>query len=354
MTDKIKSRNSNNFDFLRIYFTFVVFIAHLVGLPGIQGLDFFFYFFPKDVAVPSFFIISGFLITSSYVRANSLKEYFIKRARRVLPAYIFVISLSGVFLSLISQYSIFEYFKNIGLYRYLAANLTFLNFIEPCLPGVFTKNNSLCAVNGSLWTLKIEVAFYLTIPILVFITKRINKKYVLFIAMYGMSILYRNGLQYLSNRENIELFNILSRQLPGFFSYFISGVACYYYYDLFLQHKRKLFMLGILLFMFEYVMSWEILTPFALSLIVLTIAFSFKKLNNFGKFGDFSYGVYIFHFPIIQLAIHLGFFDNRQNPYIVFCCIIFIVSCMGFLSWHLLEKPFMECRYISKIGRKRS
>lgn len=338
----------NNFDFLRIFFAFIVVIGHLIIISGVDDFIKILPYFNTYISVTAFFIISGFLITSSYLRTNSIKLYLKKRAQRILPAYIFVILISGLFLSFFSQYSFSEYFSNYGLYRYLAANLTFLNFIEPCLPGVFVGNNYNCVVNGALWTLKIEVCFYLVIPILISITQRINKKYIFFIAIYCTSILYKNLLEHLSVQHEVALYAILGRQLPGFLSYFISGIACYYYYDYFIQHKNKLLILGLFLFTMERIIDWEIFTPFALSLIVFTIAFSIKKLNNFGKFGDISYGIYIFHFPIMQLAVYFGFFEPQYNPYLISFFIIIIVLLTGFLSWHFIEKPFLNRNTLTK------
>ena len=66
--------------------------------------------------------------------------------------------------------------------------------------------------------------------------------------------------------------------------------------------KKIIILPSILVFLLEhYVFEIQILKPLAFGFIVFYIAYSFKFLNNFGKFGDFTYGIYIYHFPIIQI-----------------------------------------------------
>ena len=75
-----------------------------------------------------------------------------------------VILVSAFLFSFISVNSFNDYFYNTQFWNYLLANLSFQNYIEPCLPGVF-ESNKICAINGALWTIKIEEAFYLLVPI---------------------------------------------------------------------------------------------------------------------------------------------------------------------------------------------
>lgn len=330
----------NNFNFLRFYFAFIVIIGHLIEISGVTVFQPFAPFFSTYISVTAFFCISGFLITMSYQTTPTLKAYFTKRAARLLPAYIFAILACTIFLSLASNYSLVEYFTHPQLFKYLAANLSFLNFVEPCLPGVFTSGNTFCAVNGALWTLKVEVSFYLAIPILLYFVNKIKRKYILMIIIYVLSVVYRLAFDKLGELTESGIYTMLSRQLPGFLSYFICGIALYYYFDIFIQHKLKLLILGIILFATERIIGIEILSPLGLSLIVFSVAFSFEKLNSFAKHGDISYGIYIFHFPVLQVIKSLGFFE-KYNPYLVSIIFILTVLLIGYASWHLLEKKFL-------------
>ncbi|NDV45922.1 acyltransferase [Paludibacter sp. 221] len=332
----------NNFDFLRIFFAFIVVIGHIIVISDLEVFQKYTPYFNTYVSITGFFCISGFLIAGSYIRSKSFKDYLKKRAARILPPYILIILLCAFGFSLISEYSFVDYFTSTQFYRYLAANLSFLNFLQPCLPGVFTgESSTYCFVNGSLWTIKIEVAFYLSIPVILYFAKRIKKKYILFATLYIVSVAYRLYLSHLGHSTGNHSYVILARQLPGFISYFSCGIAFYYYFDYFIKHKFHFLSIGIILYIFEMFMDIEILTPFALSCIIFSFAYSFKKLNNFGKYGDISYGIYIYHYPIIQLAINFGYFE-RYNPYIVALIVVLVVISTGFLSWHLLEKRFLK------------
>ena len=332
----------NNFDFLRFVFAFIVVCGHIIVISGVEAFQPFGRVFNTYLSVTGFFCISGFLITRSYVRTQSIKAYFKKRAARILPPYLLVIVSCVLLLSLVSDYGLRDYFTNAQLYRYLLANLTFLNFLEPCLPGVFTSDRLVdCSVNGALWTLKVEVAFYVLVPVLLWLVGKVKRKYVLFVLIYVLSIAYRSGFGELASATGNHYWTVLARQLPGFMSYFVCGMALHYYFDFFIKRKWLFLIVGFLVFVLERHIGLEVLTPLAFASMIFAVAYSFKVLNNFGRYGDISYGIYIYHCPLIKLADDFGLFE-RYNPYWVAAGIIVVVLILGFLSWHLLEKRFLK------------
>ena len=337
----------NNFNFLRFSFAFVVVIGHLIEISKVSSFQKFAPYFNTYISVTAFFCISGFLITLSYLNTPKLKDYLKKRAARLLPAYIFVILSSVFFLAFISRYSFQEYFTHPMLFKYLGANFTFLNFIEPCLPGVFL-NESGCFVNGALWTLKIEVSFYLAIPVILYFIRKTKLKYIWLIGIYIVSVFYRSTLDHFSTHQGLEYLTILSRQLPGFLSYFVCGIGLYYYFNSFIRNKKILLVISLVIFIVERKFGVEFLTPFALSTIVFFIAYSFTKLNNFAKHGDISYGIYIFHYPIMKIATNFGFFE-KYNPVLVSLVIVLLVILTGYASWHLIEKKFLIKSHSTRI-----
>lgn len=338
----------NNFNFLRFYFAFIVVVGHLIVISKKEALQIFSPYFNTYISVTSFFCISGFLITRSYLNSQSLKSYFTKRATRLLPAYIFVIIGGAFAFSIISSYTLLEYFSHPHFFKYLAANLSFLNFIEPTLPGVFVNNGISNPVNGALWTLKVEISFYLAIPILISFIEKIKRKYQVFIIIYLLSVIYKYSFEYYSEISGDDIFIMIGRQLPGFMSYFICGISLNYYFQYFLSNKKWLFTLGVIVFLVERNFGLEILTPAALSLIVFSIAFSFKQLNSFAKYGDISYGIYIYHCLIINIVVDLGYFE-RNNPFVVSIFILLTVVLIGFASWHIVEKHFLVRNYTTKL-----
>ena len=327
----------NNFDLLRLYLAFIVVLGHLCVLSDVAIFKKFLPYFNTYISVTGFFCISGFLITRSFVTTTSVQLYFKKRAARLLPAYILVIVLSSVLLYFVSTYNAAGYFLNPAFFKYLFSNLFFLNFLAPCLPGVFMSNPLACWVNPALWTLKVEVLFYLIVPLLIYVLDKSKHKFVVIIIIYLLSILYRNILLH-AGSNSLE---ILSRQLPGFMSYFSCGIALFYYFEYFKKNKNSLLILALILFFAEKYSPYEIVTPLALSIIVFFVAFSFPALNSIIKFGDISYGIYIFHAPIIQTVTHFNLF-NRYNPYLVAVGTITVIILISLVSWHLIEKKFLD------------
>jgi len=337
----LKSINTNNFDFLRVVFALTVALAHLIELSQVEAFQTFVPLFNTRLAIDGFFVISGFLIAKSYELNKNFKAYVTKRVKRIVPAYFFVILLCAVFFSLISRYPLSEYFFSTQFWRYLVANLTFQNYIEPCLPGVF-EGNSVCAINGALWTIKIEEAFYLLLPVFYYIIdkKKVNI-YVLSIVIYMSSIVYFNYFIHL------DLYRI-AKQLPGALAFFVMGIIFYRNFSLLLKWKHYIIIPCLIFFCAEqYVFSSHILKPMTYGFMVFYAAYSFKWLNNFGKYGDFTYGIYIYHFPLIQIFVHHNLF-NRYNYVMISVLVLFLVFLASILSWYLLE-----LRYLSENRKSR-
>ncbi|WP_294303240.1 acyltransferase [uncultured Chryseobacterium sp.] len=325
----MQALTKNNFDFIRVLLAFIVFVGHLGALsasPDLKILE----NSPIEIAVFGFFVVSGFLIARSYERSSSLKSYIKKRIRRIVPAYLLVVFLCAVLLSLVSSYTFKEYFSNIQVYKYLFWNSIFLNFKAPWLPGVFGNQ----AVNGALWTLKIEMCYYFSVPLLFLLFGKNNKyRNISLIMIYFLSLIYLN---YFESLNKISV----AKQLPGTLSYFIPGMLIYFNFDQFIKHKHTLFIIAILTVWIDLIFNIKLFSPMMIGIIVLYIAYSFKFLNNFGKYGDFTYGIYIFHFPIIRTFTTLGLFRD-YNPYLMAVVCMLTVIAVGISSWHFYEKKFL-------------
>jgi peptidoglycan/LPS O-acetylase OafA/YrhL len=98
-----------------------------------------------------------------------------------------------------------------------------------------------------------------------------------------------------------------------------------------------------IVFVVEYAAGIEVFRPLAMAVLIGCFAFGISYLNNFGKYGDVSYGIYILHFPIIQCLVSLGFFE-LFNPFILLIAIVIVVVLLGFLSWHFIESRFIKRR----------
>lgn len=332
----------NNFDFLRFLLAFSVVMAHFCGLSGNKQ----FWIISSGMAVSGFFIISGFLITWSYINNSNLKTYVKKRLGRIAPAYYFIIIICACFLFFASVSSFHDYFFSTHFLKYLIANFSFLNFIEPKLPGVF-EQNVLPAVNGALWSIKVEIALYVCVPLYCLLMKKVNKG-LLCIGIYLISVIVSGYLSYMENKTGNSLYASLGRQFISQLMYFISGAVILLYFDVFQKYIKVLFFPALLIVSSRYIAlpdgflktCFECLFPIAFALLLIGVAFNFKYLNNFGKYGDFSYGIYLFHFPIIQLLV-----NYKVHEWSFFGSLLLVIILTGglaFFSWNFIEKPALK------------
>jgi peptidoglycan/LPS O-acetylase OafA/YrhL len=325
----------NNFDLLRLLFAGTVCLVHAHDLSGFQQLRPIADVLSSAVAVKAFFVVSGFLIFMSFERSSSLASYVSKRVRRIYPAYFTVVMLCAAGLAAVSTKNIGDYFSYAWL-KYVLANLAFLNFLQPTLPGVF-DSNKLPTVNGALWTLKIEAMFYLAVPVFVFLFRRFSRLGMLAL-VYCLSVAYAGLLALAAQRTGSAIYAELGRQLPGQLSYFMAGAFLYYFLPLFERRVGYFLAAAVAVLLANMLFPLPILEPFALATVVVFFGL-FLYLGNFGKYGDFSYGVYILHFPVIQLLLHSGWF--REKPWYFLTAVILATTGGAIAMWHLVEKRFL-------------
>jgi peptidoglycan/LPS O-acetylase OafA/YrhL len=328
----------NNFDLTRLLLAALVVFEHAY-LVGLQPLRTSFLGVPIDahIAVQGFFVVSGYLIFQSWERSSDWRDYMVKRGRRIYPAYFTVVVATAVIGVFFTSRGVISYFMSVEWIRYLVSNLVFLNFLQPTLPGVFADRVD-PLINGPLWTIKIEVMFYLSVPFIAMLGRRYRVIWVM-AALYVASFLWAQGFYHLYVGEGRSAYLKLSYQLPGQLSYFLGGGILFYYFEIF---KRRAHLFGaaaalVILahFNFESV-ALDLLYPAALSVVVIYFAEFVPYLGNFGRFGDLSYGLYILHFPVLQMVVASGLIANPKLAYAVGCLAAVVLA---YLSWHLIEKP---------------
>jgi peptidoglycan/LPS O-acetylase OafA/YrhL len=339
---------TNNFDLLRFVLASMVFLVHVHVLSGAQELAFLSRYVSADLAVKSFFVVSGFLIFRSFEASRSVTDYFEKRARRIYPAYACVILVSALIGLVVTQLRWSDYLS-MPLLKYLAANLVFLNFLAPKLPGVFA-GNPFEAVNGALWTLKIEVAFYLLVPLIAMLFRRFGFVRVLAV-LYVMSVIYLLVFEIMAQRTGRPVFDMLAMQLPGQLTYFLIGGAFHYRESLLSRRTWPIVILSGLWLVFGSGPLDAILAPICLGFVVVYFAMGIPSLGNFGRYGDLSYGIYIIHFPVLQFLVWKGFF--ARSPEIAFFAAIVVINLLAWGSWHLVEKRWLRksSHYVLSTGQ---
>ena len=339
VTPKRPSATHNNFHLVRLLLALMVVAYHSVALSGLSAwsdiearLS-----LAAELGVQGFFVVSGYLVWVSLERSSSLGRYAEKRARRLLPAYVVVVLacvLAAVVLNQTSRHD------PSGVLRYLGWNLTFLNFMEPNLPGVFA-DNSFTEVNGALWTLKIEVMFYLVLPLLAWLLRAAGRhRWILFLVVYVAAEVWRVALEHTGAAQNDSMLVELSRQLPGQMSFFIVGIALAAWRAE-LNWRSALVPLALVALVGSILVpALDVFRALGIGVVVIWIAIGLPRVFDAARFGDLSYGLYIVHFPIIQTVVALGLFV--ANPWVGFATAALASVSAAFLLWHLVERPSLR------------
>ena len=329
------SRN-NNLTAIRLIAALMVLFYHsfsLMLLPDIQVL-----FIQKTqwgtMGVFIFLLISGFLITKSVENNNSIK-YFWSRILRIFPALI-VLVLATIFIlgPLVTKFTLGEYYSNPETWSYFK---TLSLYVIPIhLPGVFTNNlNSM--VNGPLWTLSYLFTFYLVVFVLAASKILRNKELILglFILSFVLCIFKASS--------SINTLNITFSNYITLFTYFSFGMVLYLHRDQIpIRLDIFLFVIILLIIASAYHGFSITLAVFPVGYLIMFLAYSPSvNLRWLTKWGDFSYGFYIWAWPIQQTILN---YFGKMNPWLLFLSSGIITYCIAALSWHLIEKRMLKLK----------
>lgn len=338
----------NNMNVVRMYLCLCIIMNHfnvlneasLPTLPRIFG------------GVGSFFAISGFLMFASFEKRQNVRSYFDRRLRRILPPYVLIVLLAAVALSLVSTLPAREYFTDPGLYKYVGANLLFLNFLDPDLPGVFVEGvNHLSAVNGSLWTMKGEVICYLAVPAVYALLRRhAHRAPQVLLALTVMSLAVYLWLSLSDDGTPRAIAGIVAKQFR-LFAFFFFGAILNIYLAYVKRYKWWVLAAAVALL---YVSTLDgvlhlSLRPFTDSVLVIWFCMIGKWGHCFSRYNSISYDMYLFHFPVIQVLIAVGAVDAAGLwPSLAIAVAVTVV--MAALSWRYVGKRILNSKRLS-IGR---
>ncbi|HNB23009.1 MAG TPA: acyltransferase [Candidatus Melainabacteria bacterium] len=329
-------QSQNNLTLLRLIAAGLVVFGHaftFVGKqsPDILGLS------PGALGVYIFFSVSGFLITQSFDRDPHLLRFLARRSLRIFPALavciLVTVFILGPLFSSLGWRAYFQspdtwgYMRNLGLY------------IVYSLPGVFAGNAFPHAVNGSLWTLPVEFGMYLILAACGLVSRKRSFFALLALIWAVTSLFWARPAD-----SMLVFYGTDIRQLFICGTYFWIGANIYSsgwnkYFGV------KLAIAAILLHLIAAPCDWlrYIVDWFAIAIIALSFGLS-RQIPPLGKLikdRDYSYGVYIYAFPI-QQAIACLCPQIEIAPYLVLSATV-IFFC-AFLSWHLIEKPCLSLK----------
>ena len=276
----------NNFDAIRLVAALAVMVSHAFALSGrveprpYAGLTL------GTFGVFVFFAISGYLVSASWRNDPDIRRFLARRMLRIAPAYIVVVALAEVFMR---------------------------------ARGIDTFNmNPLPWVNGSLWTITLEVQCYMLFMALAALTRHGS------LAMIALAL-------YLGKDTYFETF-------VGLFAL----AALISEYPALRKRVATLAFVSIGLLM---ILWSQIYYGIALIIVPVVIAAgnaSWPCFRAAGRWGDFSYGIYLYAFPLQQIVIMLL---GPEQPYVVLASLTFIATFIfAWLSWHYIEKPMLQLK----------
>lgn len=339
MTSSVsRASQSNSFDEMRFILAMIVVFGHATQLSTNAPLRPIASVFDTHVAVSGFFAVSGYLVTKSYLSSSGLPDYFAKRLRRIYPAYIGVILFCLGIGALTTSLPLASFLSHPETWRYLASNISLMNFLQPNLPGAL-QDNHLTALNGSLWTIKVEVMLYVSVPFLCAFYRLWGQGVTLALCFFGALVWYIYFTYFFAH----PLGPTIGHQFPGQMGYFVMGSVLG-----FVTLSRAQVALVTSIFVLYYVAARPLMpAPWSggfdmilIALFVIAIAASPILSIGIGRIGDLSYGIYLFHFPIIQAAEHFKL--NETYPVVTLIGIVALTLIMALLSWHLIEKRFLR------------
>ena len=342
----------NNFNLIRVVAATAVLITHsfvlTTGASDSEPLRLTYGVTLGTIAVDIFFITSGFLVTASLLQRKDVLEFILARSLRIYPALIVIIILSVFLLGpSMTSYTLQEYFASPKLLIYILQCLTLVFGVAFELPGVFQSNPYANVVNGSLWTLPYEVQMYLVLASAWVVSKLAQKKQSLIfcVLVFGLCIF---SCIYIFSRYFLFIdqpgYNFINdMRFTRLLFMFFTGCSFYI-----LRNKVKID--GKVFFCISIALTFASLNRHAffvvytlgISYIVFFVAYKPNGIiRKYNSFGDYSYGIYIYAFPIQQCIVHT--LPNLSIFRMVYISLP-ITALFAAVSWHLIERRTLQLK----------
>lgn len=286
-----------------------------------------------NVAVRVFFIVSGFLIAQSFERSSSTYSYMRKRVARIYPGY-FVATAICAFIIAPAFSSTIDLSANQVL-KALGLNLLLQGHMPPS--DAF-GTHPVRAINGALWSIPFEFWCYIgvaAIGILGFL------RYRLLLLLAAVSMMAIKGwLDLHGLKPGGGVVGVIVGWPYLWFSIgpcFLMGVLVYLYQKVLPRSPILLLSLVAALLAAAHTskIACDFIFPITTAYATFFIAFGRAKIPDAARYGDFSYGTYLYGFPIQQMLLGIGLPFTAYVPVSLASGLV-----AGILSWHIVEKHF--------------
>jgi peptidoglycan/LPS O-acetylase OafA/YrhL len=351
---QLSETRRNNFDFLRVLLAVMVIASHAkiegaLAFAPTSGEHVVKFLGPGRLALNGFFVISGFLIANSWVHSRGLGDYAKKRFLRIYPGLIAALLFCALIVGPLGGADLATYFHDPQTAKFFAPLV--LKQVHT-LPGVFTNVTPPGIIDGPVWTIRFEILCYILLAGLGLLG--ILRRRGLVLALFLVTFALFNAQEFrwlLHSGIQVPYFDGLD-DLPRLATFFLAGTTLYVYRDV-IPHSRAGLIVSILGLALTYKVAPSLTLPLFGTYILFYVAFSPAiQLHGFARHGDFSYGLYLYAWPVQQLLLqHLGprfhsavTAGHGAGRLLLFLPTFAITLGLAFLSWRLIEKPFLRLK----------
>jgi len=334
----------NNFNLLRMIAASAVLVSHAYpissGIGVAEPLSESLGMSLGGLAVLTFFLISGFFISQSFDRSESLMDFVIARALRIYPGLLGTL-LIGIFIvgPIFTTLDFRAYITNYSTWIYVPRNLSLVS-LQYGLPGVFQRNPYPSAINGSLWSLFFEVCCYALVGLVgMFRLAPRNWRFPFVLVLYSIAYV---SLKLDDQQTDVLKHSFFLGQFHRLTLPFVVGMTFYQF--------RRLLPLNVGLCVFAIAAACSAYRGFWFD-EVFVICWSYlvfyfgyldiPQLKRYNHLGDYSYGMYIYAFPVEQ---SVAAFWPGVSPFQVIIVSLPATLVVAVMSWHLLEGPLVRRR----------
>jgi peptidoglycan/LPS O-acetylase OafA/YrhL len=330
-------------DVLRLAAATLVIVAHSYALTN-HGEPLLRFGGPEfgDIAVAVFFAISGFLVTASWVSDPRLRSFILRRALRILPGLWVVLLVTTLVVGLlVTDLAVTRYLTSVSTWRYPLERAVVFS-TRPDLPGVFTTNPYGTAVNGSLWTLPVEVTAYGATLLLGVTGVLARRRSLVLVAALGLLAVQETVLPDATSLD-VTGFGSVLHWLIHFGLFYAVGALLFLYRE----HIPLSFAAataGLVLWVLSFhTGALTVIGQVALPYAVLVLGYRAPAVVDrvMRRIGDLSYGTYIYAFPVQQTIVH---YDTGIGPVELIALTVPVTYACAFLSWHAVERPALRLR----------
>ncbi len=338
---EVAGGRNNNFNLIRFVAASLVIMFHGFAVAPTPGAVEPVYWLTRgrddggSISVLVFFIISGFLVTKSFVdHGRRLAAFLGARLLRIFPALWVAVPFTIIVSSFASPVPWGAYLTHPQTLKYWLHN-SFLWDLQFSLPGAFLHNPLARNVNGSLWTLPTEFRMYLMCAGLGLLGLYFSR------SVFNAFLLTFLSVAWMTRVEALPLaYGSLSA--AQWMIAFLAGMFFYINRDeIRLSVPVALLLLGSTYFIRNPEMGRIYILP---ALAYATFCFSLHPalfVRPFTRIGDYSYGLYVYAFPLQQQMV---FYHPGINWLKGLALSYPIILGVAVLSWHFVEKPALSLK----------